>query len=453
MVVKNVPPSRLIIRKQLGFQPTGSEQQDILDTDGDRIIISGGEQGGKSAIAAEFLVERIPEAPAKSIYWLVGKKYDATEKEYEYTVEKLQALDFVKFASDTTADKPRRIELIDDSIIKTISANDVTNITKEAPRGTVVCEASRVDLEAYYKLVARAEHGHGWLLMAGTFERAEPWYGEIYRAYSGGRDGRRAYMLPTWTNRFIYPKGRYDPGIKRLEEEMPEDLFLERVAGVVRPPAGLVFGTDFDIHLHTSDTLRFDPNVPVSIAVDPGYSAAHSCLFIQVIDETICVFDEIYNHRITTSEMCDMALSKPYWKNVNHGVIDIQATKMQQAVKPPVEIWLEKTGLYLASRHVPIMDGIDRFKTFLRPKPVTGAARLLISTKCRGLLSELGVQPSPITGRIDAYRWKVDASGAIVGKVPQDRNNHSVKALTYWMIDMFGFVENRRRKRARVRFS
>ena len=442
-----------MIREMLGYQPTGSEQQDILDTTGDRIIISGGEQGGKSDTAAEFGVERILEMPPKSIVWLVGKKYDATEKEYEYMLAKLQILEMVKFASDTTADKPRRIILIDDTIIKTISANDVTNITKEAPRLIIGCEASRLDLEAYYKLVARAEHGHGILLLAGTFERAEPWYGEIYRAYSSGRDGRRAYMLPTWTNRFIYPQGRYDPGILRLEEEMPEDLFLERVAGVVRPPAGLVFGADFDVHLHTSDTLEYDPNYPVSIAVDPGYRAAHSCLFIQVIDETICVFAELYDHRITTEEMCEMALGTRWWKGVNHGVIDVQATKMQQAVKPPVEIWMEKTGLYLASQHVPIMDGIDRFKTFLRPKPITGAPRLLISTKCRGLLSELAVQPSPITGRIEAYRWKTDSSGAIVGVVPRDRNNHSVKALTYWMVDIFGFVENRRRKRARTRFS
>ena len=81
-------------------------------------------------------------------------------------------------------------------------------------------------------------------------------------------------------------------------------------------------------------------------------------------------------------------------------------------------------------------------KTFLKHDP-TNVPRIVFNPRCKGILSEFGAGTSPFPqfeGQIRAYRWKTDRDGNVVGETPDDRYNHAIKAVTYGLVEAFGYV-------------
>jgi len=195
--------------------------------------------------------------------------------------------------------------------------------------------------------------------------------------------------------------------------------------------------------MHISE-LEYDPGSPVHLWMDPGYAGAYAVEVVQVRGEQLCVIDEIDEQGLVTDEIIDIARSRPWWKDVHFGVIDIAGTQ-HQAMAAPTEVWLQQTGLYLSSQKIRINEGTERLKGWLKVDAKTHAPRIVFSPKCKGVLSEFGAVASPIDGQTRAYRWKVDRDGNIVGDTPEDKNNHGVKALIYGLVDRFGYgyIEHR----------
>ena len=136
--------------------------------------------------------------------------------------------------------------------------------------------------------------------------------------------------------------------------------------------------------------------------------------------------------------MIQICQTRPWWQNVQFGVIDV-AGYQHQAMAAPAELWMKNTGLYLSSQKVMINDGTERLKSFLKPDPITREARIVIDSRCRGLLSEFGGAPNPFDNQTRVYRWKTDRDGNIVGNTPEDKNNHGIKALIYGIVDNYGY--------------
>ena len=59
--------------------------------------------------------------------------------------------------------------------------------------------------------------------------------------------------------------------------------------------------------------------------------------------------------------------------------------------------------------------------------------------------------PNPDDGQLRAYRWGTDREGNVVGRVPKDANNDALKAVTYGLIDRFGYTQSANRKSIPVR--
>ena len=197
-----------------------------------------------------------------------------------------------------------------------------------------------------------------------------------------------------------------------------------------------------DIHIQD---FEYEPDIPVHIWIDPGYSEAYACEIVQIVNDQIRVIDEIYERNLVTDDIIDIAQSRPWWKDAQFGVIDI-AGYQHQAMAAPAEVWLEKTGIYFDSQKIRINEGTERLKAFLKTDPVEQRdARIVFNPKCEGILSELGVHPNPFDGQSRAYKWKTDRDGNIVGNQPEDKYNHGIKALIYGLINRFGYshIENR----------
>ena len=418
---------------RVGFNPTPA-QMPILFSRKRFILVAGGEQAGKSMIASKYLLSRFLEIGEPGLYWLVAADYERTRAEFEYLVEDFAALGVL--AESTKRVDPGRIVLADGTRIETKSAKDPRTLAMRAPNGIIGCEASQLDLETFYRMRGRCAPKRGWLFLAGTFEGSLGWYPQMHTAWSIPSEDEQSFSLPSYTNTHLYPGGVEDPEIQRLKRDASDDFFLERIEGIPSPPEGLVF-PEFRPNLHVAD-VKWDVGTPVHLWMDPGYAGAYAVVAVQIQDDVIQVIDEVYERGLITEEIIQLCQSRPWWQDVQYGVIDV-AGYQHQAMTAPAELWMKNTGLYLASSKVQINDGTERLKSFLKPDPISKESKLVINPSCTGLLSEFGAAPSPFDGQTRAYRWKTDRDGNIVGQTPEDKNNHGIKALIYGIVDNYGY--------------
>lgn len=436
------------------------EQLDIIEDESRWKLIAGGVRAGKSRLAAIYLLlkllDSISDGTARDgdVYWLVAADYERTRAEFNYLATDLAAIGLLGYASKpvnpgeiTLSTSVENVEGVYDPIkIKTKSASDFKSLAMEAPIGIVCCEASQIDLESFWRLQERLVEKRGWLLLEGTFESSLGWYPERYSAWQTKsiqkREDAKSFSLPTWTNTFIFPGGREDPEIKKLEQTHSEGWFLERFAGVPSPPRGRVHDMfRNEIHLDECDYIE---GQPVFVWVDPGYSrtteSAYAVAFAQIIDGQIRVFDEIYEREKIGPEIVQIAQSRPWWGFADkRGAIDRAGTQ-HQAMPSQTEVWLEHTGLWLDPVGVRITEGIERFNTFLRVDPIKQQPGIVFDPICKGVISELGGCPNPFDGQAKVYSWATDREGNVIGSTPRDRYNHAVKAITYGLISEFGYA-------------
>jgi len=289
------------------------------------------------------------------------------------------------------------------------------------------------------------------MMLSGTLEGSMGWYPSVAEAWKNDHGERRGFELPSWVNRSLYPGGRNDPEILRMEQDKPDEFFMERIAGKRVPPAGLVHG-EFRPDIHVQE-LEYVVGEPVTIWTDPGYSGAYACEVSQEINGQIHVFDEIYQTGLITSEIIDIAKQRPWYRDFSNHVIDV-AGWQHQAMAAPAEIWLSETGVYPTSQKVMIPEGIERLKSFLKVNPTNNLPKIVFSPKCEGILSEFGARTCPLPeyiGQDRPYRWKTDREGNIVGTTPEDKFNHGIKAVTYGIVDRYGFSTSKNRNKIPVR--
>jgi len=421
---------------QIKYTPTKEQWNVHLDEHRIRLV-AGGERSGKSFSSAMDLVSHMFEG---ELYWLVAQDYLRTSAEFHYIQEALEKLK-IRYTSTKKVD-PGEIITETGCRVVTKSASDPRKLAMEAPNGILACEGSQLDYETFLRLRGRVAEKRGWLLLSGTFESSLGWYVDLYQLGQTENDqDLRSFSIPTWTNTVIFPGGRSDPEILALEAQFSEQWFNERFGGIPTPPKGLVF-SEFRTNIHTgiSKEFQFDPAGIVYLFVDPGYATAYSVLAAQKVDsETLRIIDEIYERNLVTSDIITIAKKRPWWNRVLGGACDV-AGKQHQAMPAPIEVWLKEAGVPLRSKKVRIEDGIERVKTALKINPITNKTGLLINTKCKGLISEMGGCQNPITGATAVYQWRQDRDGNTIGQVPEDKNNHSCKALAYGMIDLLGYT-------------
>lgn len=409
-------------------------------------IVAGGEQAGKSKSAA---MEAFSWSPWTELGWIVGPNFKQTRQEFTYieqALEQIQAL--------ASVNKPERGEWSLTTrwgtLIETLSGINPEAIAGKAPDWILLVEAAQCPHEVFLRCMGRVGPKRGWLLVNGTFEGERGvWYRQLFKEWStANRDGGRAFSLPTWSNRTLYPGGRRDPEILRLERLHGPDWFAERFAGIPSVPTGIVF-RQFSYPTHVR-LIERTPNPPDGLFInrqqivlpeetedqvwiDPGYAGGYAVLFVTIWNEVVVVYDEIYKQGWTTPEMVTAAMKHPRWRYVTELVMDV-AGRQHQAQKSPYETWRELTGLTPRTRKVSILDGIERTRVQLQPHPETGLPGLFIGTACKMTAWELS----------EGYRYHVD-NGIVAGEKPIDRNNHAAKALAYGLVHNFGLARRERR--------
>ena len=454
-----------LIFSQVGFEPNSPYQEEILSSPHRFMEVTGGEQGGKSMVASKLLLKRWPEDMAKHpgdgtgqgppiLYWLIGDAYSETEREFGYISDDLTAMGLPVSATKRIDPGSIEVKFPDERHprlrVDTKSGRDVRKMSKDAPHGIIICEAGQVDISVFERAQGRVTPKDGWLLLIGTMEASVGWFPALASAWASGADGRKSFRLPSYANSSLYPGGKEDPKILDLKKNASDSFFMERIEGIAVPPKGLVF-PEFRADIHVQQCERV-VGEPIYIWEDPGYSGSyHAVEVANIIDGQVRIFDEIYLKEMITEEIVDIAMGKDWWAEPQKvGVADIAATQ-HQSMPPVVQVWLTKAGLYMKTHRVKISEGTERMKSFLKIDPATHAPRMIISPSCRGLLSEFGAAPNPAAGQLRAYRWRTDREGNVVGTVPEDKNNDAIKAVTYGLVDRFGYTSRANRKKIPVK--
>mgnify|MGYP003652873449 FL=1 len=438
---------RKTILEAAGFS-TWQEQEEILDHKARIKLVAGGERAGKSFLGALSVINHLDEYENGDIVWLVARDYERTRAEWNYLTDILGRLGFL--VKQTKRIDPGEMTVAcgtqeDPGIftIKTKSANDYRSLAMEAPRMVVACEASQIDYESFLRLRGRIAEKRGYLFLEGTFEMSLGWYPSQWEAwqYFNPDDDAISFSLPSWTNQAVYPEGREDDEILALERLHSEDWFNERVAGKPAPPKGLVHNM-FDVQSHISDKAEYIKGEPVHLWIDPGYSqvtkSAYAVEAVQIIGEQVRVIDEVFEREKITEEIIEICQMRPWWPDVQHGVIDIAAHNIGES--RPVDTWLEKASLYMQSERVGILDGVERFNTFLKENPVNKQPNIIFNPKVKGVISELGGCANPFDEQIHVYTWRTDREGNTVGREPRDAFNHGIKAITYGLVVNYGYA-------------
>lgn len=164
--------------------------------------------------------------------------------------------------------------------------------------------------------------------------------------------------------------------------------------------------------------------LPVSLAIDPsGGAAEYACVVIQEIGEYVCPVDTFYLRGAADEDLIDWLHAKPYADRIVDAICD-------PAAKTSIDR-LRNHGLPVRGLSVPkdIRGQILGLKGLMRQNPATGFAPLLIDENyCQPLLSEFNVY---------SYRKLKEADGPDKGarspERPEDKNNHLINALEYWV--------------------
>jgi hypothetical protein len=392
--------------------------------------VAGGWRAGKSLTGAREAILKAAD-PRNKLGWIVAPTY-ATPRgaEWDYIIQDLQTLGFLRDYS-TNREGSLTADTEAGCHIETKSATDPKTLGGQAPNFIIVCEAAQLEYEIYLWLLGRIAEKRASLIMTGTFEDYSGWYNDFFTKWQiPNEDDGASFSLPTWSNIKIFPGGRNDEEILKLEASNPPDFFKQRYAGVPCKPANLVMA-EFSVPIHVGE-YEFNPDNPVEIAVDPGYAGAHAVLAIQKLESQIAVIDEVYLQGYTTEEIIEICKQKLWWGKVISGAIDI-AGKQHQAMEAPVAVWQEKAGIYLACQSVPVEDGINLMRSLLLSPPPLYKPKLVFNHKCHGIISEMGGCKSPVQG---GGLWLRDEN-----KLKQKyKNDHACKALIYYLVNTVGYT-------------
>lgn len=448
-----------VIFPAMGYEPTPEQWKFHRAKERVRLV-AGGERGGKSRASAADMSARATymayledEKEKKDkdyrrqeqLYWIIGPDYTQPRAEFEYVLNDLTTMGFPMIGKPSMprgGSAPWSVHIAKIGEITTKTSADLKKIASYAPDGVLMAEAAQQEYDAYLKCRGRVAEKRGWLLMSGTFESSLGWYAETFTAWKNGFGTNRSFSLPTWSNTKIYPGGREDAEIKALEAVTPEDLFYERYGAVPFKPHTLIF-REFSYEKNVKEWCKFNPDLPVEIAVDVGYDpGAYHVSALQIYNpdgekEQIWQVDEIHEWRHVAEDIIKIAKNRVWWKNVVGGVMDV-AGRAHQGQESHIEIWNEKANLYLRSERVGVSDGIERHRTFLLD-PETKKPRLFHNPENIHTLREY-----------TQYKRKPYKDGMIQKDEPIDAHNHAMKPLAYYLYDRYGPVHRERRKKTKV---
>jgi len=425
------------------YQPLPS-QQPVHTSPAKVLVISGGEGSGKSCVTAAEIAGRF--GMWQSVLFVCYKS-ESAKNEGDYLYQYLKSFNAVQEYS-TPKNGNITLTTLNGGLVESVStfAEGARAVSGTGKSYDIIAmlEAGKQRYEVFQACLLRASRTGGLLILSGTIEKSEPWFADVINRLGGENDlNAQVVIMPTWENQLLYPGGRHDPKIKAIENELGEDLFLERCAGKPAPLHSLVL-KEFSFLTHVYDWVKFDPQTLVEAWIDYGYSGSHySIAFVQFHPRAytrqfrkelpdvpltdVWVIGDLYLDHATHEEAISVCKRMPWWNHVQSGVGDVVGRTHPQAGQSPFDVWRDKAGLALRGQYILVADNVDRHRTFLKDQR-TSQPRMFFHPSCKGV-REYGL-------------WKRKEIGENLYGDPETRHCDFMKAVGYGLIDHFGRVDS-----------
>jgi hypothetical protein len=413
------------------------------------VVLAGGERAGKSNLGAAHMFAMHWTGLT---YWIVGERYEDCRTEFEYIRDMAQSTGVLATIHEPQTG-PCSLTFKNGAKIVTKSSDDYTTLAGASPDGILMVEASRQPQQAFRTLWTRLTHATGWMLVSGTWETYKgSWMKDLWNQGQGANEyGCRSMCLPSYANPEVYPDGERDPKLMAIRATLTEEEFGERFLGLPRAPMGVVF-PEFRRSTHVMEKAAYQPMYPIRLWIDPGYyPSSYSILFVQIVSGQIRIIKEYYTNSqlretlsptsnlppLTTPDIVPMVIDDPLFGEVNRICIDIAAAAHAGAQESTVETWRRLLGqagraIPIRSQYVKIEDGIRRTHDKLRFNMLTKEPFLIIDKSCENTIYELE----------EGYTYHMRGNGDFGSmNKPVDRDNHSVKAIAYGIVDEWGISD------------
>lgn len=407
----------------------------------------GGHELAPEALLTYTLAEDLKRAGKRREFWIVGPEYSDSEKEFRVLYNALERLD-VPFDHPGTYNAPwsgdMRISLWDGLFqVHAKSAKYPATLVGEGLSGVIMAEAAKLKPSIWHKFIRPTlADFRGWSLHTTTPE-GKNW---LYEMWQRGQDPAdtewQSWRMPSWANPVVFPNGRNDPEIKDMEADMSVERFRQEIGAEFSEYVGRVF-KDWDEETHVQ-SLNYNPDLPVHLAFDYGWTNPFVCLAIQVdVWENVYILGEYRANQMTAEEH---AKELKEWR----GGLARAATWMYPDPAEPADTEVLCRDLKLKA--VGGVGGemkirLDLIRKWLKLVPEHAEwedrePKLFVDRSCKHLINEM-----------DAYRYpetKEEASTS-PAENPMKKDDHGPEALGRFMLGYFGSSPTGENNRAVVR--
>jgi hypothetical protein len=301
--------------KSIGYSPH-REQQRFHDSDARYRVACCGRRFGKSTMAARDLEPYLLDISQRYMFWSVGPTYDLGEKEFRVVWNDLmikQGLGKDKRVKRSYQKKQGNmyLEFPWGTRYEVRSADKPDYLVGEALDGVIVAEAAKQSRETWTKyLMPSLSDKRGF----ATFPTTPEGYNWLYDMHMDGQNpaypDSASWQFPSWANHVIYPGGRQDPEILRLERTLSSDEFEQEIGANFSSFVGKIYG-EFDEKLHCRN-IEFNPALPNYIAFDWGFTNPLAAVEFQVdADDNIYVWRVHYKAWMTLHDHLEMMQARP----------------------------------------------------------------------------------------------------------------------------------------------
>lgn len=350
-------------------------------------------------------------------------------------------------------------------IVQAKSSQHPETLVGEGLHGVVMAEAAKMKPSVWIKYIRPTLIDfQGWSLWSSTPEGKNHFYDRWQEGNDPTRTTWVSWRKPSWTNTYAYRVGvtpeqldalkdkqrgpvvaremGIDPEIADLYQEAGEQAFAQEIECSFTDYVGIVY-SDFDEEIHVSD-LKVDPNRPVYIATDYGYTNPSVVLFIQVdVWDNVSVLTEFYRSGLTADELAEELISSPKYRALINQATELYpdpedpaatktlSTKWKLAVKGG-------TGGLLSARINLIRQWLKVENPHLEDGHVDKKPKLMFDRSCVEGIREFG-----------AYRYPDHSSfqNKANPENPMKKDDHFPEALSRFFGGRFGHSTLARRSR------
>jgi hypothetical protein len=399
-----------------------------------------GRRFGKSTMAARDLEPHLFEP--RKMYWVVGPTYDLAEKEFRVVWDDLivgQGLGrdkrvkkaYNKKQGDMYIEFPWRTRF------EARSADHPENLVGEALDGVIVSEAAKQREDTWKRFLNPAlSDKRGF----ATFPTTPEGYNWLHKMWQLGQNPEHkdweSWQFPSWANTVVFPGGREDPEILRIERETSLEWFLQEIAAEFSAFVGKIYG-EWNERTHVQK-VEYNPAWPNYIAFDWGFTNPLAAIEFQVTPmDQVRIWREHYLGYTTLPDHFKImqAREQPEGYKINMcfgDAADPQAVAQTSAGFAPCyadpaakENW--RLGVDVVKRFLKLRD-VGLFDEHERPIEVPG---LVADHSCVNVIREF-----------NNYKSKAPIRGNNVPEMGQKQDDHALDAIRYGLMHLFELGAN-----------